>query len=149
MEQFWESTCWTSVEDFRRLQGQEKSPHSWVGWKKEKKKRGIKIRDQQSWWEAEGEDRFPQSEKPPHGGQIGWDRKGLSGNQRRMQQTVCGRQDKVKTVHLVYTATLHTPAWVVCLLLWKWAGCWKVRFGTWTQGGDSYCLWKDSLKGQE
>ena len=44
---------------------------------------------------------------------------------------------------------LRTPAWVVCLLVWRGTGCWKVEFGEWTQGGASYWLWGDSLKGRE
>ena len=55
---------------------------------------------------TEGEERFPQSEKPPHGGEISWDRKGPSGDQRRMQLMVCGKQDKVRTVH----GLCHHPA---------------------------------------
>ena len=66
--------------------------------------------DQQPWWETEGEGRSPHSEKLPHGGEISWDRKGPSGDQRRMQWMVCGRQDKVRTARMVYIAALHIPA---------------------------------------
>ena len=46
------------------------------------------------------------SEKLPHGGEISWGRKGPTEDQRRIQQTICGRQDTVRTAHMVYTAAL-------------------------------------------
>ena len=66
-----------------------------------------------------------------------------------MQQMVCGRQDKVRTAHMVYTATLRIPTRVVSLLFQRWNWCWKVWFGVWIQGGDRCWLGKYSLKGQE
>ena len=118
MEQFSQSTCWTLVEDFRHLKGQEKSPHK----RKRKRKRNQK-RDQQPWWEAESEQRPLHSENTPHSGKISWDRKGPSGDQRRKQWTVYGRQNKVRTECMVCAAAMHTSAWVMCLLLQKGDGC--------------------------
>ena len=69
-----------------------------------------KERNQQPWREAEGEQKSPHSGKLPHGGEVSWDRKGPSGDQRRMQQMFCGRQDKVRTARKVYTTALHIPA---------------------------------------
>ena len=53
---------------------------------------------------------------------------------------VCGRQDRVRTVHMACAAALHTPACVMSLLVQRGTECWKVGFGAWTQGGDSCWL---------
>ena len=66
--------------------------------------------DQQCWQEAEGERRPLHSEKLPHKREINWDRKGPLGNQRRMQQMVCGRQDSVRAVCMVKITALCIPA---------------------------------------
>lgn len=54
--------------------------------------------DQKLLWGAEGDRRPHHSEKLHHSGEISLDRKRPLGNQRRMQQMVCGRQDNVRTV---------------------------------------------------
>ena len=101
----------------------------WTPKKKKKKKRNQK-RDQQPWWEAEGERRSPHSEKLPHGGRISCDRKARFGDQRRMQQTVCGRQDKVRTACRVYTTALHIPeSRVTCCKRGLGAGKWGLQCG--------------------
>ena len=46
---------------------------------------------------AEGDERFSHSGKPPHR----WDRRGVSGAQRRAQQLVCGRPDRVRSTQMV------------------------------------------------
>ena len=54
--------------------------------KERKKEKRTQKRDQQPWQESEGEGRSPHSGKLPHGGEMHWDRKGPSGDQRRMQK---------------------------------------------------------------
>ena len=39
---------------------------------------------------------------------------------------VCGRQDRVRTVHMACAAALHTPACVMSLLVQRGTECWKV-----------------------
>lgn len=65
-----------------------------------------------------------------------------------MQQPVCGRQNKRRTVRMVCAAALYIPAWAVCLLLQTGAGCWKVGFGESMQGGEHRWLQRESQKGQ-
>ena len=58
-----------------------------------------------------------------------------------MQQPVCGRQDRVKSAHMVCAEALQTlVCLLVCLLVWSGAGCWEVGFGGQTQGRDSCWL---------
>ena len=76
-----------------------KIPAQLARMKEGKKEKRDQKRNQHLWWEAEGEERFLHSEKPPHGGEMSWDRKGPSGDKRGTQQTVCGRWDKVRTAH--------------------------------------------------
>ena len=78
--------------------------------KERKKEKRNQKRDQQPWWEAEGKERPLHSEKPPHVGEISWERNGPSGDQRRMQWTVCERQDKVRIVRMVRAAAWRTAA---------------------------------------
>ena len=45
---------------------------------------------------AEGQERFPHLGKILTGREINWDRRGASGSQRRVQQLVCVKQDRVR-----------------------------------------------------
>ena len=78
--------------------------------KEQRKKKRNQKKDWQSWWEAEGEGRSCTHEKTLHGGEINWDKTSHMEDKRRMKQTVCGRQDKVRTAHMVYIITSHFPA---------------------------------------
>ena len=74
------STCWTLEEDLRHLGVQEGSRHSWVGQGREEG--GGWVETEWGWWPGVGlgEERFPHSGEPTHGGGIGWDRRGPLGD---------------------------------------------------------------------
>ena len=75
--------------------------------KKKKKERKEETEgDQHCWWGTEGEERFPHSEKPIHGEEVSWGRKEPLGDQRKIKQSVCGRQDKVRAAYMVYATAL-------------------------------------------
>ena len=57
---------------------------------------------------AEGEERFLHPEKPPQWQRDQLGQRGASGAQRRAQQLVCGRQDRVRHTQMVRAITLHT-----------------------------------------
>ena len=151
IEQFSQSTCWTLAEDLGHLKGQEKSPRKRVGLKKEKKKR---KQDGTCTPAGELKERrgYRTQGSPLTSGESSWDREGASGARRRGQQSVCGRQDRVRPtrmVQMVRAAALSAPDRVLCLLGQSGAACWNMGSGEWTQGGDSCWLWRDSLKGRE
>lgn len=72
----------------------------------EKKKKEETEGDQHRCWGTEGEESFPHSEKPIHGEEVSWGRKESLGDQRKMKQSVCGRQDKGRAAHMVYATAL-------------------------------------------
>lgn len=85
MGQFSQSTCWTFVEDFRQLKGQEKFPCNQVGWKKNKGRKEESKKGPEtlvgSWRCRE----VSVLRKPPfYSGEISWDRNESLGDQRRM-----------------------------------------------------------------
>ena len=74
-----QNTCRSLAEDFRYLEGQEKSPHNWVGKKKEKMKREIKKGTNNSGRTIKvRRSSHIQKNHSPHSGEISWDRKGPS-----------------------------------------------------------------------
>lgn len=50
--------------------------------------------------------REKKKKKDPHGGEVSWDRKRSLGDQRRLLQMVCGKQDEAR---LACAAALCTP----------------------------------------
>ena len=72
------------------------------------------------------------------GNQLG-QKRSIWGCWRRMKWLVCGRQDRVRPIQMVHAIDLHTPAWDLCLLVHKGAGCWKVEIGDQTLKED--CCW--------
>ena len=106
-------------------------------------------RDQHPWQGTEGEERFLHSEKPIHTGESSWGRMGPLGNWRR-QQSVCGRQDKVRTALTVRVSVLLPCAPQMSCVSpgTEWgARCLKVGFGKWTQEGTAVdfakIAWRD------
>ena len=72
---------------------------------RKKKKEGMGW-DQHPWQGTEGEERLLHSEQPIHRGESSWGRKGLLGNCRKRQPSVCGRQDKARTALMVSMSVL-------------------------------------------
>ena len=62
---------------------------------------GGKLKDKRGSWTHRS---------PLTGGETVWNRKGASGAWRSMQQTVCGRQDRVRPTQMAHVTALHTPA---------------------------------------
>ena len=123
--------CWTLAEDL----GQERSTCNWVGQKREKEKENKKWNGTcaPGWGGAKGE--VPMSgETSLVGDQQG--QMGGSGAQRRDQQSVCGKQDRMRPIQMVYATVWNAPAWEVCPLVWMGAGCWNMGFGEQTWGED-------------
>ena len=61
------------------------------------------------WEEAEREERFPYSENPlTVGDQLG--QKGLSGYYRGAQKLVCGRHDRLGSMHIFCSSVMCIPA---------------------------------------
>ena len=81
-----------------------KIPSQW-GRKKERKKKRIKKGTSNPGGKLKVR-RGSCNQKIPSCGEISGDRKGTSEDQSRTQWTICGRQDKVRTVHTVCTAAL-------------------------------------------
>ena len=102
VEQFPRSICLTLAVDFEHLKEQKKE-------EKRKKKRNQQ-RDQQPWWEAEGEETSPHYERLPHGGEINQlgQKRTFGGSKENTRDF--GRQDKVRTAHMIYTTALSIPA---------------------------------------
>ena len=80
--------------------------------------RELKMRRSSHIWEI-----------PLTGGKINWDRKGALGAQRRTQQLVGGRQDRLRPIQVVHASALCTPDSDRCPQVCTVAGCWNVGFG--------------------
>ena len=59
---------------------------------------------------AEGDERSHISGSPLTSREISWDRRGTSGAQRRAQQLVRDRQDRVRPTQIFHTTALLAPA---------------------------------------
>ena len=117
-----------------------------VGWKKEKREPWWNLH---LWGDSWRETGCCTQDSPPTIGRISWDIEGASGANSRVQQPVCGRQDRVRTSWILCAATLWPPEWVVCLLLCKEVGCWNVGFEEWTHEEDNCWLqrtWRNKSK---
>ena len=78
--------------------------------KEEKKKRGIKKETSNTGGKLKVR-RGPHIKKDSlTEGKSAGTEKGTLEDQRRTQQTVCGRQGKVRTAHMINTAALCIPA---------------------------------------
>ena len=83
--------------------------HNWLGQKREKEKKKEEVRwDLFPWWGAEGE--VPVSGETPSlvGDQQG--QMGGSRAQRRDQQSVCGKQDRMRPIQMVHAIVRSAPA---------------------------------------
>ena len=115
MEQFSQNLCWTQAEDLRHLKGEEGYPRSQIALKKEgKSKRWGRRMVPASLAELRMRRGFHICGGPLSSGEISWDRGGASGSQRRAQQPVCVRQDRVRLTQMVCAMALCTPAWDGC-----------------------------------
>ena len=54
---------------------------------------------------------------------------GTEGSFRGSEESAATRQDRVRPTQMVHAIDLHTPAWDLCLLVHKGAGCWNVEIG--------------------
>ena len=113
-----------------------KVPSQW-GRKKERKKKKNQKRNQQPWGEAEGKERFLQSEYSLMWGNQRGQKGAYRGSKENMVDHLRKAGQSKNCAHGLYCSLAQPESCVSCR---EEAGCWKVGFGAWTQEGDSCWL---------
>ena len=109
------------MKDLVQPKRQERPLGNQVGWKRQKKKKGINWdRTCAPGWELWKKKSSLTLGAPFTGWEISWDREAALEAQGRVQPPTCGRQNQV--AQMVLATLLHSPAQETCVLMCRGQG---------------------------